>query len=219
MSLKQFLDENPFAALVAVIVATGTLVAGVMAYFSSERLSSLDAKHKAELFDLSASSKQTVADLSSRLTSIERRLPGSGPVYLDVSKITIGPEAVKSLPAIYKPFMDKYLYIAIPEMGKPWKFSETTELEIASSRYGPEMYQDADVIGLMREPKVDLWRGVGEQTFYVKSKLSKKNVKLSYFPEVSVEHFSKEQLQKRFSGLYDIIAAKTDSAATKAPAL
>jgi Tfp pilus assembly protein PilO len=221
MSVKQFLDENPLAALVAVIVATGTLVAGVTAYFSSELLSSRDAEHKAELLeqsakhraelsDVSSSFKQTVADLSSRLTSIERKLPGSGPVYLDVSKITIGPEAVQSLPATYKPFMDKTFYVAIPQGGEPWKFSETTELDIGSTMYGPELFQTEGLAQIMREPKVDLWRGVGELTFYVKCKPLKKNLKLSFFPAVSVEHFSKEQLKKRFSALIDVFSSEKE---------
>ncbi len=217
MSLKRFIDENPFVALVAVIVATGTLVAGVTAYFSSERLSSLEAEHKAELLDLStkhrtelsdisSSLKQTIADLSSRLTSIERRLPGSGPVYLDVSTITIGSEVVASLPATYKPFLDKYVYVAIPEGGEPWKFSETTELEIASTIYGPELFENADLARVLREPKVDLWRGIGELAFYVKTRIPSKNkIKLTYFPAVYVEYFSKEQLLKRFSGLVNVL--------------
>ena len=70
--------------------------------------------------------KQPIDDLKFRFSSIERRIPGAGPVYLDVSSISIAPETIKELSSKYRSFDGGDFYVAIPEMGK-WSYVETTE--------------------------------------------------------------------------------------------
>lgn len=85
------------------IVGTGSIIIAVMTYISTSQLEVARAQHKAEVGNLSAKHEREIvdktlpleriiADLNFRLSSIERRLPGSGPAYLDVSSIIIGPE-------------------------------------------------------------------------------------------------------------------------------
>jgi uncharacterized protein YlxW (UPF0749 family) len=89
--LKSFLDDHPLPSLVGLGISVATVVAGVMTYYTSQRLDAAETRHKAELIDLGAKNKtdlfeattplkQTIADLTFRISSIERRIPGAGPV-------------------------------------------------------------------------------------------------------------------------------------------
>jgi len=116
-----------------------------MTYYTSQRLDAAETRHKAELIDLAAKYKTdlleatgplkgTIADLTFRISSIERRIPGAGPVYLDVSTISAGPETIKALSSKYRTFDGGDFYVAILEMGN-WSYVETTELDFISSIY------------------------------------------------------------------------------------
>ena len=143
--LRGFLDDHPLPSLLGLCVSVATVIAGIMTYYSSQRSDAVETCHKAELIDLAAKNKtdlfeatsplkQTIADLTFRISSIERRIPGTGPVYLDVSTISAGPETIKALSSKYKTFDGGDFYLAIPEMGN-WSYLETTELDFISSIY------------------------------------------------------------------------------------
>ena len=103
-----FLDNHPFSALVGFSASAATIVAGTMTYYTSQRLDAAETHHKAEMLELAAIDKtalldatvplkQTIADLTFRLSSIERRITGTGPAYFDVSSVSAGPETIKAL--------------------------------------------------------------------------------------------------------------------------
>jgi len=113
--LRGFLDDHPLPSLLGLGVSVATVIAGVMTYYTSQRLDAAETRHKAELIDLAAKYKTdlleatgplkgTIADLTFRISSIERRIPGAGPVYLDVSTISAGPETIKVLSSKYRTF-------------------------------------------------------------------------------------------------------------------
>src|SRR5258707_752990 len=96
--VKGFLDNHPFSALVGFSISAATIVVSVMTYFTSQRLDAAETRHKAEMLQMAADAKtarldetiplrQTIADLTFRLLSIERRIPGTGPTYFDVSSV------------------------------------------------------------------------------------------------------------------------------------
>jgi hypothetical protein len=131
-SFEGFLRSNPLVLLVGVSVAVATVVAGVMAYLTTEKIESLNIQHKieitdlrdkdrAELLDATQPLKAKIEDLNFRVSSIERRIPGAGPSYLDVSTITIGPETRKTLGARYLSYDNDGFFLAVPN-GINWTF-------------------------------------------------------------------------------------------------
>ena len=128
--LERFLSSNPLVLLIGVSVGVATVIAGVMTYLSTQKLETLEIQHKAEitelrdkgkeeLFDVTQPLKAKIEDLNFRLSSIERRVPGAGPSYLDVSTVTIGPEALKTLSAKYISYDDDGFFVAVPG-GSNW---------------------------------------------------------------------------------------------------
>jgi hypothetical protein len=213
--LKSFLDDHPLPSLVGLGISVATVVAGVMTYYTSQRLDAAETRHKAELIDLGAKNKtdlfeattplkQTIADLTFRISSIERRIPGAGPVYLDVSTISVGPETIKALSSKYRNFDGGEFYVAIPEMGN-WSYVETTEWEFLSSIYG--FLADPDVRAQVRaqfgDSKLHLWRGRSETKFQTKTP-SMGDVTFTFFPAVTVQKITAELVRTRLAGWSDL---------------
>jgi len=146
MGIKQVLDRNPVVTLVVTCASVGSVIATVMAYFANERISAMEEREKAQIAELSAkntaeltsvsnSLKATIADLSFRLTSIQRTIPGTEPTYVDISKIIIGNDAVKSLAPQYKSVWSGEFYLNQPQI-EGWSVSDTNELELDRLIYG-----------------------------------------------------------------------------------
>jgi hypothetical protein len=55
--LKSFLDDHPLPVLLGLGVSVATVVAGIMTYYTSQRLDATETRHKAELIDLGAKNK------------------------------------------------------------------------------------------------------------------------------------------------------------------
>src|SRR4051794_25321278 len=99
-SFERLLSSNPLVLLVGAAVSVGTVTAGVMAYFTNERLTDLDIRHKTEIEQIKTKDKEDllavttplkekIEDLNFRVTSIERRMPGAGPSYLDITSVNV----------------------------------------------------------------------------------------------------------------------------------
>jgi hypothetical protein len=143
--LEEFLRSNPITLLVGVGVSVGTVVAGVMAYLTSQKfedldiqhktaISTLEARHSTEIYEATKSLDAKIADLTFKLTSIERRLPGSGPSYFDVSTVSIGPQSLKTLNSRYSSYDNDGFFVAVPP-GANWKFQTTSEYNFLVSMY------------------------------------------------------------------------------------
>jgi hypothetical protein len=218
--LKGFLDDHPLPSLLGLCVSVATVVAGVMTYYTSQRLDAAETRHKAELIGLAAKNKadlldatnplkQTIADLTFRISSIERRVPGTGPVYLDVATVSVGPETIKALSSKYRSFDGGDFYIAPPEMGN-WSYHETTEFDFISSIYsffGPEMRAQLQGLG---ESKLHLWRGKSETKFQVKA-TSLGDITFTFFPALTVQKITPEFIRTRMAGMQDMMEGKATS--------
>jgi hypothetical protein len=148
--------------------------------------------------------KQTIADLTFRISSIERRIPGAGPVYLDVSTISIGPETIKALSSKYRTFDGGDFYVAIPEMGK-WSYVETTEFEFITSIYnffGPDERAQLQKLG---DSKLHVWRGNSEIKFKVQGDLT-----FTFFPALTIQKITPELVRTRVAGMSKVLGADDD---------
>ncbi len=212
MGVKQLLDRNPIIALVGTCAAVGSIIAAVMAYFGDQkisameqreqaRLAELSAKYTAQLSDVTNSLKEKIADLSFKLASIQRNIPGTQPAYLDVSKIVIGRELVEALPASYTKFWDGDFYVNAPRLGD-WSFSETNELEVVRLIYGEKFVEAAfpkALATVVAQSRVLLWKGKNHTS--IETEIGGKKLTLSYYPMVYVQEFGKSDISKRTSAV------------------
>ena len=223
--LRGFLDDHPLPSLLGLGVSVATVIAGVMTYYTSQRLDAAETRHKAELIDLAAKYKTdlleatgplkgTIADLTFRISSIERRIPGAGPVYLDVSTISAGPETIKALSSKYRTFDGGDFYVAIPEMGN-WSYVETTELDFISSIYSflrtPDARAEFQKLG---NAKLHLWRGKSETKFQVKT-TSWGDIILTFPPALTVQKITAEFVRARLVGMRKLLEETSSSSSVK----
>ena len=214
--LKGFLDDHPLSALIGFSVSAATIVAGVMTYYTSQRVDAAETRHKAELIDLAASNKtalldatlplkQTIADLTFRISSIERRITGAGPTYFDVSSISVGPESIKSLSKKYRAFADGGFYVAVPEMDS-WSYEETNEWDFISSMFDFLKSDDAKTLrATFGDSKLYVWRGKSEIKFQGSSSLFSEPLTFTFFPAVSVQKITTEFIKTRLSGMNKLL--------------
>jgi hypothetical protein len=218
-----FLDNHPFSALVGFSVSAATIVAGIMTYYTTERLDAAEMRHKAELLQLAANDKtalwdatnplkQTIADLTFRLSSIERRITGTGPTYFDVSSISAGPETIKALSAKYQAFSGGDFYVAIPEMGS-WSYDETTEFDFVSSIMDFVKSGGPQVRGLFGNSKLHVWRGKSEIKFQVSPNIALEHTTFTYFPAISVQKITPELVKSRLSAVDKVVNDSSDEKA------
>ena len=204
--VKGFLDSHPFSALVAFSVSAATIVAGIMNYVTSQRLDAAETRHKAEMHELAAKDettrsnetiplKQIITDLTFRLSSIERRITGTGSTYFDV-----GPETIKTLNAKYKAFSGGDFYVVIPEMGS-WSYDETTEFDFLSSAYDFFKSNRAQLETKMGNSKLHVWRGKSEIKFQGTDSTPIEHPTFTFFPAITVQKVTKELIKTRLSAM------------------
>ncbi len=211
VGMKRFLDSHPFSALVAFSVSVATIIAGVMNYVTSQRLDAAETRHQAEMHELAAKDekallnetiplKQIINELTLRFSSIERRIPGTGPTYFDVSSVMVGPETIKTLSAKYKPFSGGDFYVAVPEMGS-WSYDETTEFDFLSSVYDFFKSNRAQLETIMGNSALHVWRGKSELKFQGTDNTSIEHPTFTFFPAITVQKVTKEFIKTRLSAM------------------
>jgi hypothetical protein len=216
MGIKQLLDRNPIILLVTTSVAVGSVIAGIMTYFADQKisameerekakLSELSAKHTSQLSEVSSSLKEKIADLSFKLTSIRTSIPGTEPTYLDITKVVIGRESVKTLATKYKKFWDGDFYLNAPYL-ETWSMSETNELEVYRLLYGEEFVSGmAEALAtLLKEAKVLMWRRNSAAS--INTKVMGEKVTLSYYPMIYIQKFGKSDISKRATVMFQVLS-------------
>jgi hypothetical protein len=207
--VKGFLDSHPLSALVGFSVSAASIVAGVMLYYTSQRLAAEETRHKAEMHELATNDKaalldatnplkQTIADLTFRLSSIERRITGTGPTYFDVSSVSVGPETIKALGPKYKAFAGGDFYVASPEMGS-WSYYETNEWDFLSSMYDFLKLNGTRFRPILSDSKLHVWRGKSQIRFQGESSTAIEHPTFTFYPAVSVQKLTAEMIKSRLS--------------------
>jgi hypothetical protein len=211
--LEEFLRSNPIALLVGVGVGVGTVVAGVMAYLTSQKLEDLDIQHKTiistleaknsrEIYEATKSLDAKIADLTFKLTSIERRLPGTGPSYFDVSTVSIGPQTLKTLNSRYTSYDNDGFFVAVPPSAN-WQFATTNEFDFLTSMYpfaateiSPQL--QAFAAAASKTP-VFFWKSNNQLEIF--TNMGSNQLKLSFYPVILVEHVDQALLKERFQAI------------------
>ena len=168
LPLKTFLETHPAISLISTGFVIATSIVGVMTYVDNSRIDLIEGQHKIEIANLNTknekilnekiiSFEKTIADLNFRISSIERRLPGSGPAYVDVASMMIGPEAVKALERQYKAFGGQDFFVAVPPM-TDWRYAETNEYEQSLAVSQPQQPVHPLMKRLLENTKLYAWK-------------------------------------------------------------
>jgi hypothetical protein len=221
--LKTYLEDNPLAVLLALALSAGGTVAGVMNYYTSQRMDAAEAEHKVEMASSEAQHKAAmsslearsrkelqdattplqdkITDLTNRLVSIERRVPGSDPDYLDVTKLTIVSGRVKDLGEKYRPFAGSRFYVDVPDLAS-WHYEETNQLQLLRTFYGVKAddTESDDFSKALGSERVYIWRSTAELKVEV-TRLDSSPMTLTFFPAVIVEDLDADTLRRRATAL------------------
>jgi hypothetical protein len=204
-ALGDFITSNPLLSLISAGVSIAAVVAGVMTYFANERVDDLLLKHKAELIEATQPLKDKIDDLDFRLSSIERRIPGSNVHYLDVSQVTVGPETIQGLSSRYTSFDDGEFFVNVPQSSN-WTYQLTNELDFAMSTYS-FMKQ-----ALAREPRLKqvsdaplhLWQEKSVVNIVSSNKIEGQKIDFTFHPALTMQHFDWQMLTARVATLSKI---------------
>jgi len=218
--LERLLTSNPFVLLVGVGVGVATVIAGVMTYLNTQKIETLEIQHKTEitelkdkgreeLFEVTQPLKAKIEDLSFRLSSIERRVPGAGPSYLDVSTVAIGPEARRTLGAKYISYDNGGFFLAVPD-GLNWTFSLTNELDLLKSIYSfmDIIVKASPQLQAISQAPIFVWKSSSE--LKISTKMFNESVAFTYHPTVSVQHIDQNLLKDRIKLAKDMDSASED---------
>lgn len=142
-SLKDRVERNPFIYIISCVIAAVGVSAGVQQYFYSQQTS--EYQRKAD-------------DLSAKLASIHRGLPGSE--YLDVRQLVYAKNnSSTEIPAGSKYFADGSFYAST---AKDWQYSITTEKQLLQDFTGISFSQSSPVEGALTLAPVYLWKPKGK---------------------------------------------------------
>jgi hypothetical protein len=245
-SFTTLLKDNPIITVGGLVVAACATVAGVMDWQARGELSVLEQQHKAELANQDSKFhedvaklaveaknelistteplKQTIEDLSQKISSIERKMSDSGPKYLDVSNLTVGPETIKALGPKYHYYPDDNFYESAPEMDG-WMYSESNEFQFDSSFFGKaDEAPSGDLGRLLAESKMHIWRFKDGIHFKVagQHETGAEDLDLHFYPEVVVERWNMDALKKRLemaanlmSPIFDSLSKSQDDTAAR----
>jgi len=168
LSFERLLSSNPLVLLLGAAVSVGTVTAGVMAYLNNERLTDLDIQHKIEIQQIKSEDKEhllavttplneKIEDLNFRVTSIERRVPGTSPSNFDITTVMKGSDARQVLgPPRYTSYDNDGFYVAVPP--GTWTFEITDELSRLQSTYSFIRAVASQLQGINKAP-VFVWQG------------------------------------------------------------
>jgi len=187
----------------------GMVVAGVISYFTSERIANLDIEHKAEIAQIETKDKaellaattplnQKIDDLNFRLASIERRVPGAGPLYLDITTVTNkGSDIRQTLSSgRYTSYDNDGFYVAVPP--GPWKFEITNLLSLSKSMYtykGWDLPQLKMLSEVLKKSPVFLWQESSKVQVF--PDFSSEEQDFTFHPSIWVQHITSDSLKEQ----------------------
>jgi hypothetical protein len=216
--LGRVLSSHPLVLLVGAAVFVVSPVAAVMFYLCNERIANLETKHnaevsqikttdKAELLALTAPLNEKIADLTFRLDSIERRVPGSGPSYLDITTVTGGSDIRQTLSSgRYTSYDNDGFYVAVPP--GPWKFEITNLLSLNQSMDMAKEWdlpQSKMLSEVLRKSPVFLWQGSSKAQVF--SDFSGEELDFTFRPSIWVQHITSDSLKEQIEAVAQITVA------------
>ena len=154
MSIKKWLDDHPAAVILGIVVSVATTTSAVTTYFTQQI-------HGAEKAQLASKHHGEISDLTSRLSSIERRAgPNQQKRYLDVQSMQISPSEVRNLASQFQSFDNGNFFLSVPISGN-WTYGVLSYADI--TKLGPfrqavdDLNKNPKIKEMMDRNKVHTW--------------------------------------------------------------
>src|SRR5262245_32240545 len=130
-TLKKWIETHPAVVIVGLTFAVGSTVSATTAYLVGQvnqaEATRRQSEFVAEKSDLQTKYQHQVADLTSRLSAIERRVGNSDEKkYFDVKSLQILSSDIKNLPQQFKSFENGSFFVNVP-ISQEWQYAVTTE--------------------------------------------------------------------------------------------
>src|SRR5262249_38884624 len=124
VSLKKWLDSHPGPVVLGIAVSVATTTVALTTYFS-------DQLHKTEKTQIESKHLLEVSDLTTRLSSIERRAGSDqSKRYFDVQSMQVSQSEVKSLPSQFTSFDDGNFFVNVP-VNHAWNYEFLSYAQVA----------------------------------------------------------------------------------------
>jgi len=172
MDWKDWFEKNAFFVVLSACVATGSVVAGVMQYYSTQKIEIIKQQQISE-----------VSELKTQLASISRSIGHQE--YLDVTKIVVSRDRVSPSPNS-RYFDDAEFYA--PAATGDWVYSQTSEAALVQTLSGVDVSESSLMKNAGHLAPIHLWRA--KETLNVQGGSVFKNLfSYVYVERVPVENF------------------------------
>jgi len=193
--LKKWLDGHPAAVAVGLVVTVASTASGTTAYFLAQ-------KNEIEKAEIGREHKALVADLTGRLSSIERRAGAPQErKYLDVKSMQISSQEIRNLSPDFKAVDGGRLFVSAPAAGN-WTAATLTEKQIM--QLGPlkslfvGVETNANLEKIMSDT-VFAWhtKPVADVAFDFEQGAQKNHITGVLTPHVFIQKISRQQLLEK----------------------
>lgn len=162
-ALGRLVLRHPLVTLLSSAVAVVVATTATVGWFYGRSAHIQELIFEQKLDSQRASLGKTIADLTDRLTHIERHVGGASR-FLDVSRLSIPEDATRTLDASYKGFLDGAIYIR-PPVGLPhWDVRPAAQSDLTKILLGEQLakeFQEAvknqPLASMMNERNGQLW--------------------------------------------------------------
>ncbi|MCH8275631.1 MAG: hypothetical protein IH851_12670 [Armatimonadetes bacterium] len=189
VNLVDRIQNNILVILITLGVAVASVTAGVMHYLSNQQENLLRTKHETAVQSLVAEHKEDLAELRTRLQSIERRLGNND--FFDVRQFFLDDARKLQLSMKAQFYGEAGFYAPIDETR--WQYVTMSELEFAGHILGKQNPLYAMLTSMAPQSQsfgtVHLWKGVDEKLVEGPSPPIRR-----LFPYISVQRVSYEDL-------------------------
>src|SRR5262245_35457552 len=143
VSLKKWMENNPAVTVLGIGISVASVAAGVTAYL-------LEKVNRAEKIEIANKYNTQIADLTTRLSSIERRAgPAQEKRYFDVQSMQVSVSEVRNLPNQFTNYDEGHFFLNAP-ITQAWNYAVLTEGEIAKLGVYRTMIEEAYKIDQMK---------------------------------------------------------------------
>lgn len=211
VALRDRISNNIVVILIASGVAVASVTAGVAHYFAKQQqdlivtrheaaVDSLLAEHRHDVRSLASRHDDELAELRTRLRSIERRLGGNE--FFDVKRFFVDDARQLQLSKAAEFHNDAGFYA--PNDETRWQYMKMSEMEFARYVMGAEnpLYAMIESMAPQSEDfgTVHVWKGIDEQMVEGPSPVEK------MFPYISVERIGYDELFGHISKMTELLA-------------
>jgi hypothetical protein len=129
MGFKETIENHPFVYLISVAVVVVSITAGVLLFFTDQKIDILHLKHSLKISQIERQNEQELSSIKLRLASIERRM-GEATDWFDVRSVMVSRQMASRILPNSHFFAEDHFYALKPEAPANWAYEQTTEFKL-----------------------------------------------------------------------------------------